>query len=114
MRIRKTKDGGREAENSRTGDPGRMSDPPCIMGCVMPRRTALVPAERIERAILLIRGRRVMLDSDLATLYGATTARLNEQVRRNPARFPADFAFQLARKECTWIAGCNGDVSRRR
>lgn len=45
--------------------------------------------------ILLIRGQKVMLDADLARLYGATTERLNEQVKRNRARFPADFLFQL-------------------
>jgi len=60
---------------------------------------ALVPSERIANAILLIRGHKVMLDSDLAALYGATTKRLNEQVRRNPERFPGDFTFRLAREE---------------
>ena len=56
---------------------------------------SLVPAERIERSILLIRGHKVMLDSDLAELYGVPTKRLNEQVRRNLSRFPEDFMFQL-------------------
>jgi hypothetical protein len=51
--------------------------------------------ERIERSILLLRGERVMLDSDLAELYGVETRRLNEQVRRNLHRFPSDFMFQL-------------------
>ena len=59
----------------------------------------LLPVERIERSILLIRGHKVMLDSDLATLYGVTTKRLNEQVRRNAGRFPADFMFQLTPEE---------------
>ncbi len=54
---------------------------------------------RIERAILLVRGQRVMLDLDLATIYGVTTRRLNEQVRRNRRRFPADFMFQLTLEE---------------
>jgi len=63
------------------------------------RITLAVPRERIERSILLIRGRRVMLDADLADLYGVTTRRLNEQVRRNIARFPEDFMFQLTREE---------------
>ena len=58
-------------------------------------KTAIIPAERIEGAILLIRGQKVMLDSDLAALYGVPTRRLNEQVRRNLKRFPADFMFQL-------------------
>jgi phage regulator Rha-like protein len=59
----------------------------------------LVPPERIERQILLIRGERVMLDTDLAELYGVTTKRLNEQVRRNLGRFPSDFMFQLTPEE---------------
>jgi ORF6N domain len=59
----------------------------------------MIPVERIERKILVIRGRKVILDSDLADLYGVTTRRLNEQVKRNRARFPADFLFQLTREE---------------
>ena len=54
---------------------------------------ALVPLEVIEQKILLIKGQKVMLDSDLAALYGVTTKRLNEQVRRNVKRFPADFMY---------------------
>ena len=50
--------------------------------------TSLIPAERIEKAILLIRGQKVMLDRDLAELYEVPTKRLNEQVRRNLGRFP--------------------------
>jgi hypothetical protein len=65
----------------------------------MPKTTAIVPVERIESRILLIRGRKVMLDSDLAELYGVTTKRLNEQVKRNNERFPADFMFQLTFEE---------------
>jgi hypothetical protein len=55
--------------------------------------------ERIERSILLIRGHKVLLDADLAALYGVTTKRLNEQVRRNRSRFPDDFMFELASEE---------------
>ena len=55
----------------------------------------LIPTERIEQAIFLIRGHKVILDTDLARLYGVTTKRLNEQVKRNRHRFPDDFAFQL-------------------
>ena len=55
----------------------------------------------VENAIHLVRGQRVMLDSDLATMYGVTTKRLNERLRRNPNRFPSDFAFQLTREEFT-------------
>ena len=55
----------------------------------------------VEGAIHLIRGQRVMLDSDLAAIYGVTTKRLNEQLRRNRSRFPGDFAFQLTTEEFT-------------
>lgn len=53
----------------------------------------------IEQRIYLIRGQRVMLDSDLAELYGVPVKRLNEQVKRNARRFPADFLFQLTSNE---------------
>lgn len=59
----------------------------------------VIPLERLERSILLIRGQKVMLDSDLAELYEVPTKRLNEQVRRNAARFPEDFMFQLNYQE---------------
>lgn len=59
----------------------------------------LPQVENIERSILLIRGHRVLLDADLAALYGVTTKRLNEQVRRNRSRFPEDFMFQLTSNE---------------
>jgi hypothetical protein len=62
-------------------------------------KDVLIPAERIEKVILLIRGHKVMVDTDLANLYGVSTKRLNEQVRRNLARFPADFMFQLTAQE---------------
>jgi phage regulator Rha-like protein len=60
---------------------------------------SIIPLERIERSILLIRGERVMLDSDLAEIYGVETKRLNEQVQRNLNRFPTDFMFQLTLAE---------------
>ncbi len=56
---------------------------------------------QLESVIYLIRGQRVMFDSDLAAIYGVTTKRLNEQVRRNISRFPEDFAFQLTAEELT-------------
>ena len=59
----------------------------------------LIPIERIEKKILFIRGKKVMLDRDLAELYGVSTKRLNEQVKRNRARFPRDFMLQLLKKE---------------
>jgi hypothetical protein len=61
-------------------------------------RSAL-PAPRIASAILLVRGQRVVLDADLASLYGVPTKRLNEQVRRNAERFPEDFMFRLTAAE---------------
>ena len=58
-----------------------------------------VPMERVENRILTIRGHRVMIDTDLAEVYGVPTKRLNEQVKRNAERFPEDFAFRLTPKE---------------
>ena len=63
------------------------------------KTSSIIPLERVQKTILLIRGKRVMIDSDLARLYGVSTKRLNEQVRRNKNRFPADFMFQLSKKE---------------
>jgi hypothetical protein len=58
-----------------------------------------VAPEQIASAILVLRGHRVLLDAELAALYGVTTKRLNEQVKRNVARFPADFIFRLTKTE---------------
>jgi len=55
--------------------------------------------EEISRAILVLRGQRVILDRDLAALYGVTTKRFNEAVKRNAARFPEDFMFQISAEE---------------
>lgn len=55
--------------------------------------------EKIFRTILFLRGQKVMLDADLAELYGVSTKRLNEQVRRNAERFPSDFMFRLTSEE---------------
>lgn len=74
----------------------------------MAKLTSVVPVERIESRILLIRGRKVMLDSDLAELYGVPTKRLNEQVKRNKHRFPEDFMFRLtAREKTEVVANCD-------
>ncbi len=62
-------------------------------------RGSVVPIERIESRILLVRGHKVLLDADLAALYGVGTKRFNEQVRRNAARFPEDFMFRLSAEE---------------
>jgi len=70
--------------------------------------TNIIVVEKIDRAILLIRGQKVMLDVDLAVIYGVETRRLNEQVKRNIDRFPADFMFQLTDKEKNdVIANCD-------
>ncbi len=61
----------------------------------MDDRTSLIQPEQVEQVILLIRGQRVMLDRDLAALYGVETKNLNKAVQRNLDRFPADFMFQL-------------------
>jgi hypothetical protein len=63
------------------------------------RQTGTVPVEDITRSILVLRGQRVVLDTELATLYGVATKRLNEQVKRNADRFPEDFIFRLTRTE---------------
>lgn len=59
----------------------------------------IIPQEIIENKILLMRGRKIMLDRDLASLYGVKTAQLTRQVRRNIERFPSDFMFQLTKEE---------------
>ena len=66
----------------------------------MPKKPVeIVAEERIVQFIMVIRGEKVILDSDLAKLYGVETRRLNEQVRRNPDKFPNDFMFQLTKDE---------------
>ena len=62
-------------------------------------KPALLPVERIENQILLVRGQKVLLDTDLAALYGVETRVLNQAVKRNLERFPADFMFQLSAEE---------------
>ncbi len=70
----------------------------------------LVTSDSIESLIKVIRGKQVMLDHDLAMLYGVETKRLNEQVKRNIKRFPEDFMFQLTKEECL---RSNCDLKRR-
>ncbi len=72
------------------------------------REGIIVLKERIVREILLIRGHKVMLNADLADLYGVTTKRLNEQVKRNQERFPTGFMFQLTKDEkAEVVANCD-------
>jgi hypothetical protein len=65
----------------------------------MANEPAIAPIADVDGKIHLIRGQRVMLDSDLAAIYGVETMRLNEQFKRNIRRFPSDFAFQLTKEE---------------
>ena len=67
----------------------------------MTYKTELVAPPQIGQAILLVRGRRVMPDRDLAAMYGVTTGNLNKAVQRNRSRFPADFMFQLTDEEAS-------------
>lgn len=75
--------------------------------------TSIQPVEQIESLIITVRGKQVILDRDLARLYGVETKRLNEQVRRNIERFPEDFMFQLTKEEAEFsksqIATLNGE-----
>ena len=64
-------------------------------------RMRVLPTERIAQSIVVLRGQRVLLDADLADLYGVATKRFNEQVRRNLERFPPDFMFQLTADEAS-------------
>ena len=71
-------------------------------------KKTLVPVERVQNAILFIRAEKVILDADLAALYGVSTKRLNEQVKRNRGRFPDDFMFQLTSDEkADVVANCD-------
>lgn len=81
--------------------------------------TQLVPVERVEKLIHLARGEKVLLDADLAALYGVSTGAMNRAVRRNASRFPSDFMFQLTAKEveilkCQTGTSSSGHGGRRR
>ena len=84
-------------------------------GELVTNRDQLVGVDNIEPLIKIIRVQQVMLDSDLATLYGVETKRLNEQVKRNIKRFPEDFMFQLTKDEClrSQIATLNEESDKR-
>jgi hypothetical protein len=69
------------------------------------------PPDQIQSRILVVRGYRVILDYDLARLYAVPTKRLNEQVRRNPKRFPSDFCFQLTEEEVAILRSQNATSS---
>ena len=78
----------------------------------MPKRKAIVPVGKIQQCILLIRGEKVIIDADLAEFYGVSTKRLNEQVKRNKARFPDDFMFQLSAEEKSKVVVNCGHLSK--
>ena len=73
----------------------------------MQNGVAMVPAERIEQSIRLVRHQKVMLDADLAALYGVETKQLNHAVKRNISRFPGDFMFQLNTSEVDQLVSQN-------
>src|SRR5579872_927318 len=74
-------------------------------------RTTALPDEVIISKIYYIRGKKIMLDRDLAELYNVTTSNLNKAVKRNPKRFPIDFMFQLSEKEFKNLIFQNGTSS---
>lgn len=71
-----------------------------------------IPDEVVIHKIYYIRGQKVMIDTDLADLYGVPTKRLNEQVKRNIQRFPEDFMFQLTKDEKNWLVEKNTDLNK--
>ena len=75
-------------------------------------KSPIIPLERIQRAIYLIRQEKVMIDRDLAPLYGVTTGNLNKAVKRNVSRFPADFMFQLSPEEAQSLSFQSGSLKR--
>lgn len=76
----------------------------------MVEKSVRIPIERIEKSIMLIRDEKVMIDRDLAELYGVETRVLNQAVRRNKKRFPPDFMFPLTRED---VAVCSLNRSQR-
>jgi len=77
-------------------------------GIELAKHESVIPVERIQKSILLIRNQRVIVDADLAVLYGVSTKRLNEQVKRNRDRFPEDFMFRLTPAEkAEVVANCD-------
>ncbi|MBN2376447.1 MAG: ORF6N domain-containing protein [Sedimentisphaerales bacterium] len=80
----------------------------------MPKKTSLIiPNERIQQCIYIIRQQKVMLDKDLADLYGVKPIALRQQVKRNIERFPSDFMYQLTDKEVTVLLSQNVIASRK-
>ena len=80
----------------------------------MTDETKLILVDQIEPLILEIRGQKVVLASDLAALYGVSTKRLNEQIKRNQTRFPGDFMFQLSAEEKAEVVANGAHLSKLR
>lgn len=78
-----------------------MAKLPQVIGMV--NKKSLIPVDRIEKAILLLHGQKVILDADLAELYGVETRVLVQAVKRNLERFPEDFMFQLSKEEADFL-----------
>jgi len=74
-------------------------------------KTAIVLTKRVGAKILILRNQKVILDADLAELYGVSVKRLNEQIKRNPRRFPSDFQFTLTRAESRNLRSQNATSS---
>jgi phage regulator Rha-like protein len=89
-----------------------MNKKAAFISSAMNENTGIATVEQIEQAILLLRGQKVMLDRDLAALYGVETKNLNKAVRRNLARFPADFMFQLTVDEADALRFQFGTLKR--
>jgi hypothetical protein len=87
------------ADKSYREESKEKNPPALFQGCPMTEKLERHEAQAIEHMILTIRGQKVILDADLARIYGVTTKRLNEQIRRNIDRFPPDFAFVLTDHE---------------
>jgi len=77
----------------------------------MKKRAQIIPADTLASRILTIRGQKVILDSDLAAIYGVTTKRLNEQAKRNAQRFPSDFSFRLTPGEAETAARSRSQIA---
>jgi len=76
----------------------------------VPATADILPAERIQRRIVVLRGQRVLLDADLAAIYEVPTKRLIEQMKRNIVKFPEDFVFQLTREEWSAVLASKASV----
>ena len=89
----------------------RLYPPRYRAAILMKKRAPVAPTDPVESHILTLRGKKVILDSDLAAIYGVTTKRLNEQIKRNSRRFPSDFLFRLNRKEAEAVMRSRSQIA---